>query len=121
MTRDDLERDGEECVACEDGDAFAENLVVGGASAAEVIVVHARKIIVDERIGMDAFDGGCGWEGVCGGASAGFGCGDAGGWAQALSASKQAVAHGLVDGGWFRGCFGNPLVQELFHGDGLRG
>ncbi len=88
VTRDDFERHGEEGVAGEDGDAFAEHLVVGGAPTAEVIVVHARKVIVDERIGVDAFDGGSRWESVSCGASAGFGRGDAGGWTQALSAGE---------------------------------
>ena len=36
--------------------AFAENLVTSRPAAAEVVVVHARQIVVDERVGVDALD-----------------------------------------------------------------
>ena len=44
-------------VAREHGDAFAEHFVVGRTTAAQVVVVHARQIVVDERVGVNAFDG----------------------------------------------------------------
>src|SRR5256885_16009634 len=51
----DFERDSEQRVAGEDGNAVAKNFVTGGTPAAEIVVVHAREIVVDERIGVDAF------------------------------------------------------------------
>ena len=60
--RENFERDGEQRVAREDGDAFAEDLVRGRPAAAEVVVVHAREVVVDERVGVDALDGAGGGE-----------------------------------------------------------
>src|SRR5205823_12763411 len=39
----------------ENGDTVAENFVAGRTAAAEIVIVHAREIIVDEGIGVDAF------------------------------------------------------------------
>ena len=52
-----LERNGQQRVTGQDGNAVAKNLVAGRAAAAEVVVVHAGEIVMDERIGVDAFDG----------------------------------------------------------------
>src|SRR5450432_921952 len=52
-----LERDCQKSVACKYCDAVAEDFMTGGPAAAEIIVIHAREIIMDERIGMDALDG----------------------------------------------------------------
>jgi len=35
---------------------FAKDLVVGRLAAAEIVVVHRRQVIVDERIGVDALE-----------------------------------------------------------------
>src|SRR5207253_1075167 len=51
-----LKRERQERIACKDGDAIAEYLVAGRLSAPEIIVVHARQIVVNERVGMDALD-----------------------------------------------------------------
>ena len=48
---------GEQRVAGEHRDAFAKHFVVGEFAAAIIVVVHRRKIIVDQRVGMDAFHG----------------------------------------------------------------
>jgi len=48
-----LEREREQRVAGEDRHILSEDLVVGGLAAAEVVVVHAGQIVVDERHGMD--------------------------------------------------------------------
>ena len=55
--RGDFKRLRQQRVAREHGDAVAENLVVGWLAAAEIVVVHRRQIVVDERIGVDALDG----------------------------------------------------------------
>ena len=44
----DFEGDREQRVAGKDGDAVSENFVAGRAAAAEIVVVHAREIVVDE-------------------------------------------------------------------------
>ena len=44
-------------VAGQDGDAFAEDLVIGRLAAAQIVVIHGRQIVVDEGIGVDALDG----------------------------------------------------------------
>lgn len=47
---DQPERLGLQRVAREDGERLAEGLVVRGLAAAQVVVVHARQVVVDERI-----------------------------------------------------------------------
>ncbi len=58
---------GEKAIASEYCDGFAENSVIGGSTAAKIIVVHAGEIVVNEGVGVDAFDG------ASGGESEGFG------------------------------------------------
>ena len=55
--RGDFKRLRQQRVARQHGDAFAEDLVVGRLAAAEIVVVHRRQIVVDERVGVDALDG----------------------------------------------------------------
>ena len=42
-----FEGDGEQCVACKDGNTVTENFVAGRAAAPEIVVVHARQIVVN--------------------------------------------------------------------------
>ncbi len=49
---------GLERVAGEDGGGFAEGDVAGGLAAAEVVVVERGQVVVDERIGVEHFEGG---------------------------------------------------------------
>ncbi len=72
MARDDFECNGQESIAGEDGNPFAEIFVVGGAPAPEIVVVHTGQIVMDERVSVDAFDGSCGWHCVGCGASTSF-------------------------------------------------
>jgi hypothetical protein len=57
-----------EGVAGEEGDGFAVDLVAGGDAAAQIVVIHAGEVVVDEGVGVEALDGGGGEEG--GGAGA---------------------------------------------------
>jgi len=98
---EDLEGHGEQGVAGENGDAFAIDLVRGGPAPAQVVVVHAREIVVDEGIRVDALDGAGGRQGAFDRAAAGLGGGESQNGPEPLSTSKDAVAHGLVDGGGF--------------------
>jgi hypothetical protein len=40
----------------QDRDPLAEDLMAGRLSAPEIIVIHRRQVIVDERIGVNALD-----------------------------------------------------------------
>ena len=50
------ERLGVERVAGEDRDVLAERLVAGRAAATQVVVVHRRQVVVDQRVGVDQLD-----------------------------------------------------------------
>jgi hypothetical protein len=54
---EEFEGEGIKFVAGEDGHGFTEDLVIGRAAAAEVIVVHGGEVIVDEGEAVDHFDG----------------------------------------------------------------
>src|SRR6185437_16899539 len=43
-------------VAGENGGRLVEGLVRGRTAAAQVVVVHRRQVVVDQRIAVDAFD-----------------------------------------------------------------
>ena len=46
---------GQQSIPGQNGHRFAIDLVIGRFPPAEIIVVHGRQIIVDERIGMNQF------------------------------------------------------------------
>ena len=71
--------------------------MVGGFSTAEVVVVHAREVVVDERHGVDHLDGAGGGEGGFLVAAYELAGGDAEQGADPLAAGEEGVAHGLVD------------------------
>src|ERR1700687_4843214 len=54
---DGFEREGQQRVSGQDGDGFAEFLVAGRLAAAQVVVVECRQVVVDQRIGVNHFDG----------------------------------------------------------------
>ena len=53
---EDLERQGVEAVAGEHRRRFVKRLVDGRLAAPQVVVVHARQIVVDQRIDVDRLD-----------------------------------------------------------------
>jgi farnesyl diphosphate synthase len=113
--RQDLEGEGQQRVAGEDGGRLVEPLVGGGPAAAQVIVVHARQVVVDQRIGMDAFD-------RCGDAQGGAainpesgGAGQRQERAQALAAAENGIAHRLQHAGFGPGRLRQQVIQGLFH------
>lgn len=55
---------GQQTVPREDSDRFPVDTVVGGATTTEVIIVHAGKIVVNQRVGVNTFDGTGGGEGI---------------------------------------------------------
>ena len=55
--REDLEGQGLEGVAGEDGGGLVEGPVDGGPPPPEVVIVHAGQVVVDQAVGVDAFQG----------------------------------------------------------------
>ena len=54
--RSGLERRGQQTVAGEHCRRLVERLVASRTAAAQIVVVHTRQIVVNERIGMDHFE-----------------------------------------------------------------
>ncbi len=120
----------EQRVAREHSDAFAENFVVRRFATAKIVVVHRGQVIVDKRIGMDAFDGAGERQGVFFGTAASFGSGQQNGGAHPFASSEKRVTHRLVNGGG-PGCFAweklmkgaidgsGALLQKLVEGKGF--
>jgi len=69
VAREKLEGKSEQCIAGEEGGGFVELLMGGGVAAPEVIIIHARQVIVDQRIRMQAFEGNGRGEGLDRGAA----------------------------------------------------
>ena len=91
--------DRQECIARQDRDPFAKNFVARGAAAAQVVVVHAGEVVMDEGIGVDTFHGAGRWEGVFSKTAADFRSREGECGAQAFASCKKAISHRLVDGG----------------------
>jgi len=89
----------------------------GGTTAAEVIVVHARKVIVDERVGVHDLDRASKREGVFDFASAGLGGGKGEDGAEAFSAGKNGVAHALMNRFGALGDTGEEFVERVVDED----
>ena len=89
---------GEEGVATEDGHAFAVNFMTSGSASAEIIIVHAREVIVDEGVGVHDLDGAGGRESIGGVATASFVCGEGEDGAESLAAGEDGIPHRLVNG-----------------------
>ena len=52
----DIEGDSQQRVAGEDRGRLVEGLVDGRPPAADIVVIHRRQVVVDEAVGMDAFE-----------------------------------------------------------------
>ena len=53
---EEADRLGEQAVAGEDRDVLAVDDVRGRPAAAQLVVVHRRQVVVDQRIGVDELD-----------------------------------------------------------------
>ena len=60
LGREQRKRLGQQPVAGQNGHPFAVDDVVRGPPPPQRVVVHRRKIVVDERVGVDELDGACG-------------------------------------------------------------
>ena len=74
--------------------------MIGGPAAAQIVVVHARQIVVHERVGVDALDRTGRGQGAIAGAAACFGGREGEHGTQPLSTGEKAVTHGLVQRRW---------------------
>ena len=52
---DDVEGIGQQPVAGQNGGGLVEGLVDGGTATAQIVVVHRRQVVMDQRIAMDHF------------------------------------------------------------------
>lgn len=91
---------GQKSVTREDSYSFAIDAVVCGAAPTEIIVVHAGEIVVNEGVGVNAFDGASG--GNCKGLFSpnGSSGGEAEDRAKAFAPCEKTIAHGAVNEGW---------------------
>jgi hypothetical protein len=92
--RQDLEGEGLEGIARQDGRCFVEGPVDGRPATAEIIVVHGRQVVVDQGIAVQQLDGAPGPQ-----ASPGPGSQEAGRLErqegpQPLAAAQDRVPHG---------------------------
>jgi hypothetical protein len=102
-----------------------------GAAAPEIVVIHARKIIMHQRIGVDAFDGTGQRKRVVDVATTSFSRGKTKDRPQSFASGKKTVPHRLVERDRFRTRFrqipikravdhflpGSKILFEI-HGDG---
>ncbi len=92
---ENVEGQRQQPVAGENGGRLVEGLVRRRPAAPEVVVVHRRQVVVDQRIAMHAFDGAAGAQRRPGlGAERPRGL-DRQERAQPLAAAERAIAHGV--------------------------
>ena len=91
------QRLGEEAVAGEDRHVFAEGHVAGRLAAAQLVVVHGREVVVDERVGVDHLDRGRDRQDLLGIAAERLRGRESQHRPDALAAGQQRVAHRLLE------------------------
>lgn len=111
---------GKEGVAGENSHAFAINLMRGRAPAAEVIVIHAGEIIVNERVSVHDFDSTCRRERPFFFTSTSFRSGEGQNGAQAFPTGKNGVAHRLMHCLRASGGLGQERIESSVDGFLLR-
>jgi len=97
---EEFKGEGVEAVAGEDGEAFAVDFVVGGATAPEVVVVHGGEVIMDEGEAVDHFEGGGGGHGDAEGAvlaAGGLVAEEDEGGSDAFAGAEEGIGHGVVE------------------------
>ncbi len=81
------------------------------AAAPKIVVIHAGKVIVHQRVGVDAFNSAGEGKRIADVATASFSRGETENRPQSFASGKKAVAHGLVEGGRFRTRLRQIVVQ----------
>ena len=110
--RNNFKRDRQQRVSSQHGDAVAENFVARRAAAPEIIVIHAREIIVHQRISVDAFDRAGEGKGGIDVAATSFSRGEAKNRSQSLASGKKTVPHRLVERSGFRTRFRQITIKR---------
>ncbi len=107
-----------QCIAGQYRDGFPKNHVTSRTSAAQIVVVERRQIIVDEGIGMQHFERGSQIVDA-GRQRAGHHAArlPAENRAQAFAARKHTVTHGFVDGNRMLAFARDQAFQSLIGGD----
>src|SRR5207245_8655613 len=95
--REPRKRLGQQRIADEDADGFAVDDVRGLAAAPQIVIVERGKIVVDERVSVNQFEGRAGYEQRLDGTAARFGGRDGENRTNAFSTAQHGVAHRLVD------------------------
>jgi len=93
----EFESQGQQRVARQDRDPFAEHLVVGRFPSAEVVVVHRGKVVVDQRVGVDHLQRAGGRHHHRGLPPAEFGRHQAEDGPEPFPTGEDRITHGLVD------------------------
>ena len=92
-----LEGQRQQGVAGQNGRGLVERLVAGGPPATQIVVVHRRQIVVDQRIGVDHLDRAGGRHGRLDRPAAGLGGQQHQHRPQPLARGQQAIAHRLAE------------------------
>ena len=94
---DDLKRSGDKSIRRQQSRGFAKLLVAARAAAAEIVVVHAGHVVMDERVAVQHFQRAGVVERLFRRSTAQFTRGQRQHGADAFAAAQQAVARGLGD------------------------
>jgi len=105
---------GEKAIARKYCDRFTKDAVIGGAAAPKIIIVHAGEIVVDQGVGVDAFDGASGGEREGLFSSNSPSGSEAEDGTQAFASCEKTVAHGSVNEGGLS-LSGDQSIEGFFH------
>ena len=112
---DNFKRNGQQRVAGEHGDAVAEHFVAGGAPASKIVIIHAGKIIVHERVRVDALQRACERNYIADFSPASFRGGQTENRPQPFAASEKTVAHRPVQGRGFAVRFRQVAIKSALN------
>lgn len=92
-----LEGEGLQGIADQDGGGLVVGFPDRRLAAAEFVVIHGGEVIVNERVAVNALDGGCGFYCCCGRAAKKCGSFEDEKWSEAFTSSENSVAHRLTE------------------------
>ena len=107
-----LERERQQGVAGENGGGFVIGAVDGRLAAAQIVVVHAGEIVVDERVDVDALDREAGPDRALPGDPEQAGGGDGEERSKPLAAADGRVAHRLIEAAARIGRIGQDRLEQ---------
>ena len=86
--------------------------MAGRSSTPEIVIIHAGKIVVHQRIGVGAFDGAGEGKCVVDVAATSLRCGETQNRSQSFTSRKKTVSHRLVERSGFRTRLGQVAIQR---------